>query len=99
MLRMLRRPHEKRVCRRVEEATRGSRGEEIYAFRKVTNWSRPELARRLRVNPDSVVHWEFGMHEPSDRIWRDFLQMRRNLRARLKREGMDLDGGPLMESI
>jgi DNA-binding XRE family transcriptional regulator len=81
----------------VETRQPGPRGKEIYEFRKRLGWTRCFMAEKLFVSAVSICYWEHGRIEPSRVTWEAFCRVKRNYQQRLRRQGKDLDGGPVME--
>ena len=71
------------------------RGAEMKAFRASVGLSAGRLARLMSVSGQSVYNWERGF-VPSAVVWAAFVRVRRNYKQKLRRQGKDLDGGPLM---
>jgi hypothetical protein len=55
------------------------------------------MAEKLFVSAVSICYWEHGRIEPSRVTWAAFCRVKRNYQQRLRRQGKDLDGGPVME--
>jgi ribosome-binding protein aMBF1 (putative translation factor) len=68
----------------------------MYQFRKYAGWSRNKLAQQMRCTSMSISLWETGQIIPGTMAWSQFTRVRRNYRQKLRRQGVDLDGGPLM---
>jgi hypothetical protein len=79
--------------------TRGPLAEEMYQFRTWCGWTKERFAELLLVSPKAIYYWEFGIHEPTRIVWASFVRVRKNYRQKLKKAGVDWDGGPLMESF
>lgn len=60
-------------------------------------FSRAELGRLMKVSEKSIYYWERGEFTPTPLAWAAFIRVRRNHVQKLKRQGKDLDGGPVME--
>jgi DNA-binding XRE family transcriptional regulator len=59
--------------------------------------SRPALADLMCVSKQAIYYWEHGKFEPSKVVWASFCRVRANYRRKMKRQGKDIDGGPIME--
>jgi DNA-binding XRE family transcriptional regulator len=81
----------------LREPSRLQRGAEIKAFRASVGLSAHRLARLMHVSGQSVYNWERGVSLPVTSLWVVFLRVKRNYKQKLRRQGKDLDGGPVME--
>lgn len=59
--------------------------------------SRDRLADLMRVTSKTLYYWERGDFLPSRSLWAVFVRVRRNYQQKLRRQGRDVDGGPVME--
>ena len=69
---------------------------EIKEFRQSVGLSQFRLAQLMQIDEWTVYWWERG-HTPSRALWSVFVRVRRNYQQKLRRQGKELDGGPLME--
>ena len=72
-------------------------GAQIKEFRAAVDISQEGLARLMQVNSKSIYYWERGDFPPTDVMWAAFVRVRRNYQQKLRRQGKDLDGGPVIE--
>lgn len=81
----------------VADRVRGPRGAKVYSFRMRAGLSITALGKMMHAHPQSIYLWECGKVEPGDMAWNQFQRVQRNWAQRLRRFGVDLDGGPVME--
>jgi len=80
----------------LREPSRLQCGVQIKVFRDSVGLSRARLARLMNVSEQSIINWERGTCPPVPALWANFVRVRRNYQQKLRRQGKDLDGGPLM---
>jgi DNA-binding transcriptional regulator YiaG len=86
-----------KVFTRIADYERGPLGQQVYEFRMAVGMKRSVLARKMFTSDRLVFYWESGHHEPKKPMWAHFVRIRRNYRQKWRRQGKDLDGGPIME--
>lgn len=79
------------------DRTPGPRGTKIRNFRASAGLSQAALGKLMHVSLYSIYWWEIGSHEPTEVTWKAFQRVQRNWRQKLRRAGVDVDGGPFME--
>lgn len=93
---LARRPGRPTLYPHLREPSRLKCGAEIAEFRASVGLSRVRLARMMFVTEQSIINWERGYSVPVRPLWKTFVRVRRNYKQKLRRQGKDLDGGPVM---